>query len=427
VRTERVLRPDSTPQHPHPTKQQADPRARLQDLGARWSRDNLGRVAGLDLSETRVTDRDLTVLQEFAGLHQLNLRRTDVSDAALEYVAALPELEFLGLTGTRVSDSGLPRLGALAKLRFLTLGDTAVTDRGLAHLVPLVRLEAVNLKGARVTADGVATLRGALPACTIISDFEAEPVRVVPVPQPLPLPDVNHRPPGRNIGPGSEHLFERPRPLFEDAPAPRDAGRELTPGSFNELPAPGGDQPLSDGRPTAGMSEDELATAIRERLDDPEVLRAIADVYAVVGRPDEVVRILEAAADRAPADARLRYELALALAQAGDYHAALPHFIESVGPAAAHYNLGIISFEGRQFAVSRTHFETALRHDPALVRAHDWLAELERVSPAGEATSSLLSEEQLRGLLLAVPPRTHAHAPATHGIEIRPAAPAAAH
>ena len=69
----------------------------------------------------------------------------------------------------------------------------------------------------------------------------------------------------------------------------------------------------------------------------------------------------------------------------------------------------------------------ALRHDPALVRAHDWLAELDRVSPAGEATSSLLSEEQLRGLLLAVPPRTHAHAPATHGIEIRPAAPAAAH
>jgi len=76
-----------------------------------------------------------------------------------------------------------------------------------------------------------------------------------------------------------------------------------------------------------------------------------------------------------PDETILRYHLAAALAHSGNVEAAMPHFQQSVGDAAAHYNIGVILYRNALQA-SREKFLEALEKNPDLKEAELWLNEV---------------------------------------------------
>ncbi len=67
-------------------------------------------VKDLDLSNSAVTDADLTRLADLPDLQSLHLSYTAVTDDAMEHVRALPGLRLLTVIGTDVSAGALKRL-----------------------------------------------------------------------------------------------------------------------------------------------------------------------------------------------------------------------------------------------------------------------------------------------------------------------------
>jgi hypothetical protein len=145
-----------------------------------------------------------------------------------------------------------------------------------------------------------------------------------------------------------------------------------------------------------------LMIVLREKLEDPEVLKAIAEVQLSQHQPTEALRLLEAAADRAPEDRELRYVLGVTRARCGDFDAAINDLVLAVGEAAAHYNLGVLLHETGNDPRAIREFQRALRCDPNFRAAREWLAELTLpdARASGLADSPLLSEEEIRGLIL---------------------------
>ena len=76
--------------------------AEIQKLG--------GRVTGLDLSSTKVTDAELVHIQGLSQLQTLNLGSTSITDAGLAHLAGLTELQVLDLSSTKVTDAGVAEL-----------------------------------------------------------------------------------------------------------------------------------------------------------------------------------------------------------------------------------------------------------------------------------------------------------------------------
>jgi hypothetical protein len=152
-----------------------------------------GKVIGVYLKGTQVTDAGLKELKDLKQLNFLDLSGTQVTDAGLKELKDLKQLHFLDLRGTKVTDTGLKELKGLTQLRVLRLGGfglvtdaglkelkglkqleelhlnaTKVTDAGLKELKGLTQLEELRLGFTRVTGVGVADLKKALPKCKII-------------------------------------------------------------------------------------------------------------------------------------------------------------------------------------------------------------------------------------------------------------------
>ena len=71
------------------------------------------------------------------------------------------------LSSTRITDAGLRCLKGLPQLQTLNLESTEITDAGLAHLGDLIQLRELDLSSTKVTDAGVAELKKALPKVTI--------------------------------------------------------------------------------------------------------------------------------------------------------------------------------------------------------------------------------------------------------------------
>jgi hypothetical protein len=67
-------------------------------------------VTEVDLSHSRVTDRELHLLHEFPKLVSLNLSDTKITDAGLHELEDLTELQLLTLTQTGVTNRGVKKL-----------------------------------------------------------------------------------------------------------------------------------------------------------------------------------------------------------------------------------------------------------------------------------------------------------------------------
>ena len=351
---------------PRPVMEVAALDESLQKLGGTVERDAAGRVVLVDLSGTLATDRDLALLRGMRDLRQLDVSSTAVSDAGLKHLAGLEQLQLLALSGTAVTDAGVKQITS-TNLRFLLLGFTAVSDASIDTLAGMSRLEGLSLRGTRLTAEGIARLKRELPNCRIVADA---PQASSPASRPAP---------------GNAPVEETPAAPEKPGRAPRGSSPE---GGGPTLRQTAIDRSLASGIPAGAMlrstsadlseAELQLARIAVGNLADPATYDAIGEYLAVTGRRWQSIPWFRAAVEAAPDERLFAYHLGLALARDGRPLAALGHFTRAVGPAAAHYNLGVISYQNGDLTASRRHFAQALEHNPELAAARTWMDQIQR-------------------------------------------------
>jgi len=137
--------------------------------GTQWLIDHLGidyfgSVVTVDLiprranDPARADDATLALVGQLGRLDGLRLTGTAVTDAGLVYLTGLIGLRDLQLGNTQITDAGLAHLKGLKELRGLLLFNTPITDAGLDHLKSLNSLVLLDLAGTKVTDDGVIEL-----------------------------------------------------------------------------------------------------------------------------------------------------------------------------------------------------------------------------------------------------------------------------
>lgn len=118
-----------------------------------------GVISVVQLSDSRITDRDMVHLKCLTRLQMLLLARTPISDAGLPNLQGLTDLRLLSLDGTQVTDAGLSHLQGLINLQLLSLDGTQVTDAGLANLSGLQNLTTLCLRETKITDAGLTHLK----------------------------------------------------------------------------------------------------------------------------------------------------------------------------------------------------------------------------------------------------------------------------
>jgi Leucine-rich repeat (LRR) protein len=143
------------------------------DLHASWVTDSditalaaLPALTKLDLSMTRITDRGLLELKTAPNITDLNLYYAElVSDQGLAVLKGWQRLKRLNLRGSKITDSTLQSLNRLTSLEALDIGFAQVTDSGLAQLNALSNLKELSIGGNKLTDAGLQALRQ-MPALT---------------------------------------------------------------------------------------------------------------------------------------------------------------------------------------------------------------------------------------------------------------------
>jgi hypothetical protein len=135
---------------------------------------NLGNVTELFFQETRVQGRELRHLRSLTGVRTIELGGCPLDNPDLKsleplFSGAAPG-EILGLSDTPITDADLTKISGFTNLTFLALGDTAVSDDGLPHLYSLKKLTGIDLRKTRVTAAGVTKLKQAIPGVDVSWD-----------------------------------------------------------------------------------------------------------------------------------------------------------------------------------------------------------------------------------------------------------------
>jgi hypothetical protein len=129
--------------------------------------ESLDKLRKLDLAGTRVTDVGVRELKHLMHLCWLDLAGTGVTGAGVRELGELSTLFALRLADTAISDEELKELKELQTLRSLDLSRTAVTDAGLKHLRALTGLRELWLEKTRISDAAAAELQEGLPATKI--------------------------------------------------------------------------------------------------------------------------------------------------------------------------------------------------------------------------------------------------------------------
>ncbi|MHC4115901.1 MAG: hypothetical protein ACYSWO_00190 [Planctomycetota bacterium] len=120
----------------------------------------LTALEGLDLSDSQITGRGLARLGGLSQLKWLGLHNSRVTSPGIGNLKLWSAtLEGLLLSDTPVSDTDLSHLVCLKKLKYLYIPNTAITDAGLVHLARLKSLESLDLNNTKVTDEGLTALR----------------------------------------------------------------------------------------------------------------------------------------------------------------------------------------------------------------------------------------------------------------------------
>lgn len=146
------------------------------DLRSSWVTDSdlpqlvaLPYLTHLDLSLTRITDHGLQQLKNAPGIVELNLYYAEqITDEGMAAVKGWKKLKRLNLRGTKVTDTTLEHLSNVTTLEFLDVGFAQITDVGLDHLASLPNLKELVISGNKLTDTGLQALRQ-LPGLTSLS------------------------------------------------------------------------------------------------------------------------------------------------------------------------------------------------------------------------------------------------------------------
>jgi hypothetical protein len=156
----------------------------ITDLGGSVTRNAQGKVAGVTLRGTWVSDTDLHRLTQYPDLSSLDLSLTHITDEGMqeiktlsgitdfslyfaqyvtdEGVAAIKDwkkLKRLNLQGTKAGDSALEHIAGLTQLESLNVGSTLMTDVGLERLTSLPNLKELTMGGNELGDAGLQALR----------------------------------------------------------------------------------------------------------------------------------------------------------------------------------------------------------------------------------------------------------------------------
>ena len=118
--------------------------------------------------------------------------------------------------------------------------------------------------------------------------------------------------------------------------------------------------------------------AIRIEPRSGRTLDALGQFYVDQKRWDEAIVTLQSATAAAPEEKNFRFHYAIALAKSGQIEQAVPHLIETVGSAAAHYNIGLVLHDRGELGASEEQFAAAVLENPRLQPAQYWLTEVQR-------------------------------------------------
>src|SRR5579885_2078659 len=131
----------------------------VEDLGGSVARDAQGRVTGVNLRGTWVSDADLRHLTEFPDVTSLDLSLTHITDQGMQEIKSLQKVEDLNLYFTEyVTDEGIAAIKDWKHLKRLNLHGTKVGDTGLEHIAGITTLEALNVGSTLMTDVGLERL-----------------------------------------------------------------------------------------------------------------------------------------------------------------------------------------------------------------------------------------------------------------------------
>jgi hypothetical protein len=127
------------------------------------TRDAAGRITGVDLRGTWVTDTDLREIARMPYLTHLDLSLTRISDQGMQELKNAPGIVDLNLHyAEQITDEGMSAVKGWKKLRRLNLQGTKITDTTLEHVSGISSLESLNISNVQVTDVGIERL-AALP------------------------------------------------------------------------------------------------------------------------------------------------------------------------------------------------------------------------------------------------------------------------
>jgi internalin A len=137
------------------------------DLHASWVTDTdlrklsqLPNLTYVDLSLTRITDQGMQELRNLPGIVELDLRFAEyVTDEGLAAIKGWRRLKRLSVHGTKISDTSLEHISGIASLEHLDIGSAMITDVGLERLVALPNLKELTMGGNELGDAGLQALR----------------------------------------------------------------------------------------------------------------------------------------------------------------------------------------------------------------------------------------------------------------------------
>ena len=133
--------------------------------------------------------------------------------------------------------------------------------------------------------------------------------------------------------------------------------------------------------------------ATRFHPDDPTAFNDLGLCYARQGEYDDAVKALSRAIELQPDRALYRNNIAMVLVAQGRIDEALAHLTDAHGPAVAHYNLGFLLTKQGHNSAALEQFQLALKCDPAMGAARDWVAALME-QPTGHNGQAIVSASE---------------------------------
>jgi tetratricopeptide (TPR) repeat protein len=182
--------------------------------------------------------------------------------------------------------------------------------------------------------------------------------------------------PTRKVGPevhvGAAQLMEN-QGKFAEAEAHYQKALAASPNDVNALVG------LARMHDRQGHPQKAVETYLRAYEAHPQsslVLNDLGLCYARQRQFDPAIKALSRAAEFSPENPKYRNNLATVLVETGRIQEAVQTMSVGSSAAVAHYNVGYLLYQKGQAAEATRHFQQALAIDPALMPAHQMLAQL---------------------------------------------------